>query len=203
MITATAPLREIYDGWDGHEQALMNAITPLTPEQLAFRPAPHLRSAGEIISHIAIGRLDWFHRMGAPGSGALARRFAPWETEQVNTEDAEALFRWMRAVEQQEAKIVANLAELVEWMQTSWQVIATTLTTWTVADLDKTYRHIYNGKLYSVSRQWTIWRIMSHDMHHGGELAIMLGMQNVPIPDLGEQGGHLTELPLASSSDAV
>jgi uncharacterized damage-inducible protein DinB len=201
MITATAPLREIYDGWDGHEQAFMSAITPLTTEQMAFRAAPHLRSAGEIISHIAIGRLDWFHRMGAPGSGALARRFAPWETEQVNTEDAGALFRWMRAVEQQEAKIVADLAALVEWMQASWQVIATTLTTWTVADLDKTYRHIYNGKLYSVSRQWTIWRIMSHDMHHGGELAIMCGMQNVTIPDLGEQGGHLTELPLASSSE--
>ena len=47
------------------------------------------------------------------------------------------------------------------------------------------------------SRQWTIWRILSHDLHHGGGLALLLGMQGIDIPDLGEQGGHLTEPPLA------
>jgi len=28
-------------------------------------------------------------------------------------------------------------------------------------------------------------------------LAIFLGLQGIDIPDLGERGGHLTELPLA------
>jgi hypothetical protein len=51
--------------------------------------------------------------------------------------------------------------------------------------------------MYAVSRQWVIWRITSHDLHHGGELAILLGLQGIDIPDLGDQGGHLTELPLA------
>jgi hypothetical protein len=40
---------------------------------------------------------------------------------------------------------------------------------------------------------------MSHDLHHGGELAILLGLQGIKIPDLGDRGGHLTELPLAGS----
>src|SRR6266481_2438632 len=85
----------------------------------------------------------------------------------------------------------------VEWLEASWQMIETTLTTWTVADLTQTYRHIREGKMYVVSRQWTIWRIMSHDLHHGGELAILLGLQGIEIPDLGDRGGHLTELSLA------
>ena len=197
MTTAETSLMSIFEGWDSHQLALVRAITPLTTEQLAWRPAPHLRSVGEIISHIALGRLYWFHNMGAPGSAALARQIAPWEGEKANTEDLSEIRRWFDAIDQQEVAIVDNPTELLRWMEASWQVIETTLTTWTVADLAQTYRHLYQGKMYAVSRQWVIWRIMSHDLHHGGELAILLGLQGIAIPDLGDQGGHLTELPLA------
>ena len=198
MTTAETSLMSIFEGWDSHQLALVRAITPLTTEQLAWRPAPHLRSVGEIISHIALGRLYWFHNMGAPGSAALARQIAPWEGEKANTEDLSDIRRWIDVIDQQEVAIVDNPTELLRWMEASWQVIETTLTTWTVADLAQTYRHLYQGKMYAVSRQWVIWRIMSHDLHHGGELAILLGLQGIGIPDLGDQGGHLTELPLFS-----
>jgi hypothetical protein len=84
-------------------------------------------------------------------------------------------------------------------LETSWQMIETTLTTWTVADLAQTYRRVRwgDGKVYVISRQWTVYRILSHDLHHGGELALMLGLQGIDNPDFGERGGHLTELPLA------
>jgi hypothetical protein len=38
-------------------------------------------------------------------------------------------------------------------------------------------------------------------MHHGGELALMLGMQGVGVPELGDLGGHLTYPPLAGDPD--
>ncbi len=197
-MTTTAPsLMSIYEGWDSHQLALVRAITPLSPAQLAWRPAPHLSSVGELISHIALARLWWFHKMGAPGAASLARQIAPWAGEKANTENLTELHRWMDAIEQQEATIVENHTELLRWLEASWQMIETTLTTWTVADLTWTYRHIREGKMYVVSRQWTIWRILSHDLHHGGELAILLGLQGIAIPDLGDQGGHLAELPLA------
>ncbi len=197
MMTEAPSLMSIFEGWDGHQLALARAIAPLTPEQLAWRPAPHLRSVGEIISHIALGRLYWFHNMGAPGSAELARQIAPWEGKKTNTENLAEFRRWFDAIAQQEEAIVENPTELLRWLEASWQVIDTTLATWTVADLAQTYRHLYQGKMYAVSRQWVIWRIMSHDLHHGGELSILLGMQGIEVPDLGDQGGHLTELPLA------
>jgi hypothetical protein len=49
--------------------------------------------------------------------------------------------------------------------------------------------------VYAVSRQWTIWRVMFHNVNHGGELAILLGLRGIGIPDLGDQCGHLTEQP--------
>ena len=79
-------------------------------------------------------------------------------------------------------------------------MIEQTLTHWTISDLTQTYQHTYWGKTYAISRQWTIWRILAHDLHHGGELGILLGMQGIGIPELGDLGGHLTEPPLAEPS---
>jgi uncharacterized damage-inducible protein DinB len=169
-------LMTVYDGWDSYQASLVHAITPLTPEQLRYRPASHLRTVGELASHIGLGRIGWFERMDAPGSAALARQAAALASEESIADDA---------------------AGIVTWLEASWQMIDQTLRSWTIADLARTYRHTYYGKTYAISRQWTIWRIMAHDLHHGGELAVMLGMQGIAVPELGDLGGHLNEPPLA------
>ena len=86
--------------------------------------------------------------------------------------------------------------ELVRWLEMSWQMIELTLQQWTVADLSKTYKHTWMGKTYAVSRQWTIWRILTHDVYHGGQLSLMLGMQGIEAFELGDLFGHITPLPL-------
>jgi uncharacterized damage-inducible protein DinB len=197
-MTAALPfLKSIYDGWDSHQLALVRAITPLTREQLAWRPAPHLRSVGELISHMVLARLWWFYPMGAPGAAFLARQVAPWAGETINPEDPSELVQWADALEKLEGALVEHPPELLRWLEASWQMIETTLTTWTIADLTRTYRRMREGEIYVVSRQWTIWRILSHDLHHGGELALRFGLQGIDVPGLGERGGHLTQPPLA------
>lgn len=179
MVTETSSLKSVYDGWDGYQLSLVKAIAPLSSQQLAYRAAPSLRSVGEIASHISLGRIGWFERMQAPGSEELVRQTAEWEAEQA---------------------IVENAAELVRRLEVTWGMIEQTLTRWIVGNLDRTYLHEYWGKTYAVSRQWTIWRILTHDLHHGGELALLLGMQGIELPKLGALGGHLTEPPLAEQS---
>ena len=58
--------------------------------------------------------------------------------------------------------------------------------------LGETFLHGWNGEKWAVSRQWVVWRIMAHDIHHGGELALMLGMQGIEAFELQALGGHLT-----------
>jgi uncharacterized damage-inducible protein DinB len=165
-----------FDGWYTYNTSIVHAVAPLTQSQLLFRAAPNLRSVGETASHIALGRMDWFQRMDAPGSAALAAQAAALESP---------------------ASIAHDPSEIVKWLEASWQMIDLTLKSWTTADLARTYLHTYYGKTYAISYQWTIWRILAHDLHHGGELAVMLGMQGVEIPELGSLGGHLTVPPLA------
>ena len=187
MPTDTDSLMTVYEGWDGYQQSLLQAITPLTSEQLAWRPAAHLRSVGELVRHIALGRIEWFLRMDAPGSRELASRISAWEEDQHGN-------RYVI-----EAGVVGteHADELAQWLAASWHVIDQTLKAWKVDDLKQTYRHTWRGNIYAVSRQWTIWRIMAHDIHHGGELVVMLGTQGLTNFELGDLGGHIIEPPLA------
>jgi len=85
-------------------------------------------------------------------------------------------------------------ALLAEWLALSWQPIQRLLEEWTVDDLF----HTYPLAEYVVSRQWTIWRIMSHDLHHGGQLATMLAIQGIDAHELRELGGHVILPPKAT-----
>jgi uncharacterized damage-inducible protein DinB len=176
-------LMPLFSGWDGYNLSLMHAVEPLTPTQLAYRHHPQWRSVGELAAHIAFGRVDWFNRMDAPGSQILSDEIA-------------------RLSSQEPEKAIANDAALiVHWLERSWQMVENNLQNWTIADLSHWYPQPYQGKTYAVSRQWTIWRIMAHDIHHGGQLTILLSEQEIEPFELTALGGHITEPPLAPTSE--
>jgi uncharacterized damage-inducible protein DinB len=189
-MSLTLPLSTLFDGWDGLQTSVVNAIAPLTPAQLAWRPAPDQHSAGELARHIALGRLTWFFRMQPPGSAELMSTIEHWHTDRDGG----------RHVIEDAYPITEQPGELVRWLQSSWAMIARTLNEWTAADLLRTYPHTNQGVAYAVSYQWTIYRIFTHDHHHGGQLATTLGLQGIALPDLGDNFGHLTFPPLAKEA---
>jgi len=85
MEISANSLMTVYEGWDGYQRSILQAVSPLTREQLAWRPADHLRSVGELIRHIALGRIDWFLRMEAPGSRELAGEISAWDEDPMET----------------------------------------------------------------------------------------------------------------------
>jgi len=180
-------LAMVMDGWNGYHASIVHAIEPLTAEQLAWRPAPGMRSVGELARHIALGRITWFVRMDPPGGAELVAEIEDWEVDGDGS----------RHVNEDAFPITDSAEELVRWMNMSWAMIDATLNEWTVSDLTKSYRHTFRGTVYSVSRQWTIWRIMAHDIHHGGQLSTMLAIQGIEPFELLGLGGHIIEPPHA------
>ena len=81
MAGQALSLLTVFDGWAGHQQALMSAVIGLTPEQLAWSGGEHLRSAGELIGHIAIGRVSWIHDVLGVESDATQQWLAEACTE--------------------------------------------------------------------------------------------------------------------------
>src|SRR2546428_13466933 len=117
-LTTLAPL---YKGWDAYQQLLTKAIAQLSPEQLALRAAPHLRSIGMIAAHVIGARARWFHRLMGEGDA-----------------DIHLLGNWDRP----EAP-ARGAAELVDGLEASWQLIQNSLAPWTLADLDKAFEGTY------------------------------------------------------------
>lgn len=190
MTGSKWPLTAVFDGWQGHQQSLVNAIAPLSAEQLRFRPVPDLQSVGQLTRHISLGRIGWFARMGAPGSAELVEQIIDWQ------EDGDG----NPHIVEESIAIAADAAELVRWLELTWDMIDQTLVEWTVNDLAVTYRHTWNGDVYAIPRQWTLYRILTHDVHHGGQISLMLGMQGIEQFELGGLFGHITLPPLADAS---
>ncbi len=183
MPTSNDAILSVYEGWDGYQASLLHALGPLTAEQLNWRPAPKERSTGEVVRHIALGRIDWLWRVGAPGIKELAEPITAWDFDPHGN----------RYIQAEQVVAADDSVALVGWLEKTWMVIETAIKTWTIADLSLTYRHVWRGTTYAVSRQWTLWRIMAHDIHHGGELSLMLGMQGIEPFELSGLGGHIIE----------
>ena len=43
---------------------------------------------------------------------------------------------------------------------------------------------VQNEESSSFTRQWLIWSIIKHDLHHGGEVSFTLGTHHLEAPDL-------------------
>jgi uncharacterized damage-inducible protein DinB len=189
MGSAPLSLAKIFEGWEGYQTSLVHAVAPLTSEQLAWRPSDKIRSAGQLACHIAFARIDWFKFMDAPGSAEASAQINQWETDDDGN-------RWIAL---DTTSIVRRAEDLVEWLNASWKMIEKTLNAWMVSDLAVTYAHQWNGQTYANSRQWTIWRIMAHDIHHGGQIARILAEQDIEAFELRGLGGHIILPPLATS----
>jgi uncharacterized damage-inducible protein DinB len=179
-------LSRIFEGWGGYQTSLLHAVEPLSAEQLRWRPGPERRSVGELVRHIALGRITWLTRIGAPGIEPVAAQVPQWHTDGDGAR---------HVVE--EAIPADQTGLLVEWLNSSWHPIGRLLDEWPVEDLFKDYRHRFRGVDFAPTRQWTLWRIMCHDIHHGGQLALLLAMQGTRAFELGALGGHITHPPLA------
>ncbi|MCZ7569317.1 MAG: DinB family protein [Ardenticatenaceae bacterium] len=155
-------LATFYRGWEAYQGLLATVIAPLSPEQLALRAAPALRSIGVIAAHIIAARVWWFHFILGEGSADLAP-LVRWDDDDAPPRTA---------------------AELVGGLETTWNLVQDALQRWTSDDLAQSVRRQVRGQEREHMRGWVVWHLIEHDLHHGGELSLTLGMHGLTAPDL-------------------
>ena len=163
MSEQNSTLAAMYENWGKYQALLVKAVTPLMAEQLTLSSAPHLRSVGSLAAHIIGTRAGWFHRLMGEGG-----------------DDIVALMGWGRVG----TPVPTSTTELVAGLETTWRMIVAALARWTTADMEHVYSGERNGQSYSLARNWVIWHLIEHDLHHGGELSLTLGMHNLPAIDI-------------------
>ncbi len=162
MTEQAFPLITFYKGWETYQQNLVETIAPLSPEQLALPASSHHWSIGMLAQHIVANRVWWFQVWMGEGNPELAP-IAHWDpADQVEQHPLES-------------------AELVAGLEVTWHMIADALARWTPADLWQIFpcppflseeeKSIFGER----TRQWIIWHVLEHEIHHGGELSLALG----------------------------
>lgn len=196
MTEQQLSLLPFYAGWGIYNQHLVEAIAPLTADQLALRLTPQHWSIGMYVTHIVANRAWWFHaRMDEGG------------------DDLTSLELWALGVCEAGVDPCHPAAELVAGLVQTWQMIEQALARLTPDDLEQTFppldkeERVHHAKLVEPalqpfaqmwldaarlagdvsparSRQWIIWGVLEHDIHHGSEISTTLGVYGLPVVEL-------------------
>lgn len=166
MTEHALSLAEVYQGWDVFQRNLVQAVAPLTSEQLALPVAPTHWPIGMLVQHMLNDRIWWFHLwLGEVSPEAVS--YMHWEEEDAG-------------------KAVHTAAELVAGLEATWGMISGALARWTVADLGQvfdppaTLTDQERENFGPATRQEIIFHVLRHDLHHGGELAAGMGSHHLP-----------------------
>ncbi len=156
MAEESFTLTTIYTSWKVYQDHLRESLAPLTAEQLALRAAPDLRSIGENAAHIIGCRIGWF-------------------TATLGEDGGEFVKAW-----DEKGDVIRSGTELAQAVDVTWQLMADCLARWGPADMQQTFPDDWEGQIVHLSRAWVVWHVLEHDLHHGGEVSLTLGMHGLP-----------------------
>ena len=157
-------LMALYGGWHNYQNLLINALAPLTPEQLALRPAPHLRSIEQSARHIIRARASWFYYDIGQGQ---------------DNPELKAIDEW-----DDPNQPARSVDELVAGLNQTWALIQNAFDTWTPERWAELRPNDPGQAPENYSLSWIIWHLIEHDVHHGGEISLILGMNKLAGPDI-------------------
>jgi uncharacterized damage-inducible protein DinB len=158
MSTSPTAFDIIFQGWQEYQDKLSDTVRPLTAAQLAVSATDNLRTAGAIVTHIVAARANWFVEDLKEGDAEIAA-IGQWDASGQPTRTA---------------------ADLAHDLAVTWKLMQDALARWTPAELVAPL--ILEGfESHPVSRAWVIWHLLEHDLHHGGELALLLGSHDIAV----------------------
>jgi len=126
----------------------------LTDDQLAFVPREGLWSLRTVALHIATAEEGWFRYV---------------VTGQLD--------KWPE-VDESEYPTVLSIKALLTRVHAHTQAYLQSLD---VTDLDRVIITSWGAK---VSLRWIIWHVLEHEIHHRGEIYLMLGLMGMEAPDV-------------------
>ena len=172
-----SPLKTFADGWENYQALLVGALRDLTPDQVALRPAPGLWAVWQLAGHMAGSRSYWFHDILGEGDQAVRDMFRVSSTTvpDLPLEDA----GW-----EDDEEHPRSAEELVDGLSRTWAMIDDCLERWSRDDLAEEFSRQRRSGTQTFTREWVIWHLIEHDLHHGGEISLILGSHGIPALDL-------------------
>lgn len=155
----TFTLATFFENWKRYQDHIKTSVAPLTAEQLQLRAAPDLRSVGENVVHIIGCRAGWFTYVLKEDGGPDVKATTTWDEPGAAPSTG------------------AELAQALDW---TFAFMMACIAKWSDDDMRQTFEDEQDGKIVQLSRAWIVWHVLEHDLHHGGEVSMTLGMHGIP-----------------------
>ena len=166
-VTPARSIAPFYEGWRLANDTLIAALEQLTPEQLALPVGSPTWPIWASVSHLAGARVFWLCQIFKEPGAATTPFTDPggfgWEDDLTHPRDA---------------------AELVGALASTWNIIERTLATWTPETLAQEARRVGPGVVQIHTRQSVLWRLITHDAFHSGEISLALGSNRLGALDM-------------------
>lgn len=140
-------LDRLFSHWDEVRGGLLATIDEFDASGLSFSPFKSSWSAGQIMLHVANAEEGWFRH-------AVSRELDTWPAGYM----------------QEGYPTVEAIKELLSEVHAR---TVTFLATLDLADMERTVEVPWGE---SLSLGWIIWHVLEHEIHHRGELSLILGM---------------------------
>jgi uncharacterized damage-inducible protein DinB len=158
---------DFFGGWEQHNALVVKTIAPLGEEELSWSAGEGLWSIRVLACHIVAARAWWFKGWMGEGDDEMARL--------ITIDDEEI------------AKPTRNAAAICAALDQTWRDVRSCLERWTADDLDAKFqrpRPNARGERPWRDRRYILWHVAEHDVHHGGEISLTLGMHGRPGFDM-------------------
>ncbi len=141
--------------WSGIREGLYQPLDLFTDEQLSFTPAEGLWSIGQVALHIAGAEEGWFRFI-------VTRELDDWP-EDYSLEEYPTMAAVKELLQETHGRTEAYLATI---------------------DQDEMERIIEAPWGAKFPVRWAVWHVLEHEIHHRGEMFLMLGILGKKAPDV-------------------
>ena len=140
-------VNQFFKKWEQVRKDLLSTIDKFTDEELSFTPFESSMSAGQIMLHIGDAEEGWFQYVAT-------RELDKWPTYDLDD------YPTTESIKAQLNIIHSRTEKFLEPFE--------------LEDLDRVYTMPNTD--YRFSLGWIIWHVMEHEIHHRGELSLILGI---------------------------
>jgi uncharacterized damage-inducible protein DinB len=146
----------LFQHWAEVRGGLCQALDQLSDAQLAFCPREGLWSLGQTACHIAGTEDSWIRHI-------VFHELDGWEEADYRAEDYPTVASLKQLLDQVHTRVLAKYEHNPDQM-----MAAPVNLPW--------------GP--QVRQEWVIWHVLEHEIHHRGEIYLMLGLLGLEAPDV-------------------
>jgi uncharacterized damage-inducible protein DinB len=177
---------DLFPYWNDNRALLVGVIGGLPDEELEVRPAPGLRSLGEVLRHVIATEEYWWYGgiNGAPYDRwrPQDKRFSADEWNNLTNEEKEAA----------RARRFPTVAAIVDGLHAAHAPVESFLRELDAADLCEKRRATWGD---DNTLRWILWHLVEHDQHHRAQIFTRLRMRGHAPPQIWPRPSVMARTP--------